>query len=1194
MVIVYLQTVRRVKGSDRGEALQEMIVFMKKDRRAVYDSLRKKAEDLLKIKFLNSDSDQLVNLEVSDFVKLFHELDSYKIELELMNEEILHAKGLAEDREKHFREIVESQAEGIGLVNQNEIFEFVNRAAEKIFEVGQTELIGSSLFDFVSPDDIVKIKQQSEGRMKGIASVYELPITTKKGNKKYLSVSATPKVDENDNYIGAYAVFSDITRQVMDEKAILDLNAKLEDKVRERTAQLVETNKILLKEVEERSFIEKEIVFERQRLSEIIKGTNVGTWEWNIRTGETIFNERWADIIGYTLDEISPSSIEIWTKFTHPDDLKLSAELLDKHFKGNSDFYSCEARMKHKNGDWVWVFDRGRVSEWDEAGKPIYMSGTHHDITDQKLSEIFSREVLKLSVQLTGIPISEIPDALNVALQRIGEFLGADRAYIFEINPSENTMSNTYEWCKKGISPEIGNLQNLPVDVLPMWYDKIQKNENIIIPSVQDLPDTWEYERETLVMQGIQSLIAIPVLLENKPIGFVGLDSVANKRQYKETEINILMVWSNLLGSLINHQRKEAAIEQTRINYETFFNTIDDYLFVLDAQGNTIHVNTSVTKRLGYTTGEIYGRSVLMFHPEERREEAGRTVGEMLAGTADFCPVPLITKTGEYVPVETRVKPGFWDGKPVIFGVSKDVSKIKLSEEKFSKAFQSNSALMAISDCNNGVFLDVNDTFLNSLGYAREEVIGKTALELGLYMDVDVRTDIMEKMKQKIPVREIELGVKTKSGLTITGLFSADLIFVGEKRCMLTVMVDITGRKQAEEETRIARNEAEKANLAKSEFLSRMSHELRTPMNSILGFAQLLNMGNLHPSQKKSINHILSSGKHLLNLINEVLDISRIEANKLSLSLEPVRVNLVISEMIDIVQQHANERKLTIRFPNSPGCDLFVKSDSQRLKQILLNLLNNAIKYNRLGGSVTIKTEAQPPDKNNKAFVRISVTDSGIGIATEDLPKLFKPFERIGAEKTETEGTGLGLTVVKKLTDAMEGKIGVESTFGVGSAFWIELPLVVQEESAAEKVTEVFSNASESSKNAGTILYIEDNISNAELVDGVLENYRPAITLVTTIYGRNAIDLAITHKPRLILLDLDLPDIHGSKVLSNLLDNDQTKDIPVIIISADATLQQITRLIKAGAKDYMTKPLDIMAFLRVVDEWMDEEKGKKI
>ena len=260
------------------------------------------------------------------------------------------------------------------------------------------------------------------------------------------------------------------------------------------------------------------------------------------------------------------------------------------------------------------------------------------------------------------------------------------------------------------------------------------------------------------------------------------------------------------------------------------------------------------------------------------------------------------------------------------------------------------------------------------------------------------------------------------------------------------VIIDITERKKFEKEIKAAQQEAEGANLAKSEFLSRMSHELRTPMNSILGFAQLMDMGELKPAHKIGVGHILNSGKHLLGLINEVLDLSRIEAGELSLLFEKVPINKIVSDSMEITQLLADEKKITLVFKASEINNLLVIADTQKLKQVLLNLINNAIKYNHKGGSVRVECSKQFTDSSQQLaedctkIIRISVIDTGKGIAANDIQKLFNPFQRIGTDNYEIEGTGLGLAVAKKLMIAMNGTIGVESKVGEGSTFWIELP----------------------------------------------------------------------------------------------------------------------------------------------------------
>jgi PAS domain S-box-containing protein len=402
----------------------------------------------------------------------------------------------------------------------------------------------------------------------------------------------------------------------------------------------------------------------------------------------------------------------------------------------------------------------------------------------------------------------------------------------------------------------------------------------------------------------------------------------------------------------------------------------------------------------------------------------------------------------------------------------------------------------------------------------------------------------------------------------------------------INLLKEIEDRKRAEDEIMKARKESERANMAKSEFLSRMSHELRTPMNSILGFAQLLEMGELNPGQKKGVRHIMRSGKHLLDLINEVLDISRIEAGQLSLSLEPIQIIGVINEMTDLVSGQANEREIKIELIASENNMIFLRSDKQRLKQILLNLINNAIKYNRPGGSIFLETLVMQKNEAGVTPVRILVRDTGLGIAEEDLPKLFNPFERIGSEKSKTEGTGLGLSVVKKLTEAMGGKVGVESVLGEGSTFWVEFPMSDETSERNSYRSELEMIDRRLVDKRGTILYIEDNISNIELVEEIIASQHLGLTLINNPNGRMALPLAIMNKPSLIFLDLNLPDIHGSEVLRLLQSDENTKNIPVVVISADAMPQQIERLMAVGAKRYITKPIDLNLLLKIIDEFV--------
>ena len=350
----------------------------------------------------------------------------------------------------------------------------------------------------------------------------------------------------------------------------------------------------------------------------------------------------------------------------------------------------------------------------------------------------------------------------------------------------------------------------------------------------------------------------------------------------------------------------------------------------------------------------------------------------------------------------------------------------------------------------------------------------------------------------------------------------------------VAVVRDITLAKSTETVLRQAKEEAEQANRAKSEFLSRMSHELRTPLNSILGFAQLLALADLGVQHQNSVQQILKGGYHLLELINEVLDLARIEAGRLSMSPEPVRIEDALKEALDLVRPIASLQNITLSADFSAYGDRSVHADRQRLKQVLLNLLSNAIKFNRNHGLVVLRCEEVQNDR-----LRVEVADTGPGIDEEGLKKIFTPFERLGADRNAVSGTGLGLALSKRMIEAMGGTLGVESTVGVGSRFHFELSLV--DHAGKQKEDRDMSAALRTlgqggSSYHGTILYIEDNLSNLRLIEEILTRY-PGVQLLEAMQGKMGLELANTHTPDWILLDLHLPDMPGEEVLHSLRQN---------------------------------------------------------
>ena len=407
-------------------------------------------------------------------------------------------------------------------------------------------------------------------------------------------------------------------------------------------------------------------------------------------------------------------------------------------------------------------------------------------------------------------------------------------------------------------------------------------------------------------------------------------------------------------------------------------------------------------------------------------------------------------------------------------------------------------------------------------------------------------------------------------------------------------------RFQSQIELMDAKLEAEKANLAKSQFLSSMSHELRTPMNAIMGFSQLLKISKTQPlldNQKTSVDEIITAGEHLMSLIDEVLDLAKIESGYIALSMSNVMISKVILESLQLISPLAKKRGIEIKLKKD-GVDIDSDAlskhtntawiDETRFKQVILNLLSNAVKYNREQGKIILTCDVI---ENN--FFRISVTDTGKGLSTEQQKQLFKAFNRLGFEQTGIEGTGIGLVITKKIVELMSGRIGLDSEVGVGSTFWVELPTDIDKENTMYanikggtshnlSLTD-YDMSNDDSDDMRTVLYIEDNPANLRLVEQVLASL-PKLHMWSAPEPLLGLELAIEHLPDLILLDINLPGMDGFEVLEQLRNNEISKDIPIVAVSANAMPKDILKAKNAGFNDYVTKPINIKELLDVVEK----------
>ena len=461
-------------------------------------------------------------------------------------------------------------------------------------------------------------------------------------------------------------------------------------------------------------------------------------------------------------------------------------------------------------------------------------------------------------------------------------------------------------------------------------------------------------------------------------------------------------------------------------------------------------------------------------------------------------------------------------------------------------------------------------------GYSSAEALNKDSQEL-LQTQYSVPVHAIMAALSEHDHWEGELVQRTKDGRTLStsARWAVQRDVAGKPLSVLEINRDISNEKRVADELRRARDAAEQASNAKSEYLSRMSHELRTPLAAMLGFSDLLEMRQPRQDQKTAIDAIQRAGSHLLSLVNDVLDIARIEAGRESLSLQPLDVRSVLEECVGLVAQSAGERRVTVSVRVEGTDQIHVRADRQRLIQVLLNLLSNAIKYGSEGGHVVVGAAAR------NGAVDIDVIDDGPGLNESEQRRLFQPFERLGAERTHIQGSGLGLALSRQLAVAMGGSVEVRSARGEGSTFTVRL----QQATGTDRASVIPAKGPAVLRDPAadhTVLYVEDNLATIALVEAIF-SLRPTVRLLTAMQGGLAVELAREHLPHLIVLDLHLPDLDGDEVIERLRADSRTAEIPVVIYSADATERQVRQLLEAGAVAYLTKPAKVTEFLAMID-----------
>jgi PAS domain S-box-containing protein len=635
---------------------------------------------------------------------------------------------------------------------------------------------------------------------------------------------------------------------------------------------------------------------------------------------------------------------------------------------------------------------------------------------------------------------------------------------------------------------------------------------------------------------------------------------------------------------------EQRALQASEERFRTLIQHATDLITVFEADGTIRYQSPSIERILGPRPDEIVGKAPADFLSPEDLEPVEALLAHALSapGVRPAIELHARHRDGSLRQLEAVANNLLSDpAVAAIVVTAHDITErtraevtLREAEARYRELFDNAHDAIYTLDLH-GRFTGINQAMARLHGYPPEAILGRHIRDFMAPEYLPQARDVAVRLAAGEAISSFEFEIIAQQGQRVLVEASVRSLYqAGVQIGVQGIARDITERKQTELALQQAKDEAERANQAKNEFLSRTSHELRTPLNAILGFAQLLEIGTLNPQQQaESVGYILTGGRHLLRLINEVLDIARIESGRIELSVEPVPLDQAMQESFDLMSPLAAGRdvRLTLDAACLPG--RHVLADRQRLQQVLLNLLTNAIKYNRDNGTVTF---ACAPAESGHA--RIIVADTGPGIPADKLGRLFTPFDRLGADQTTVEGTGLGLALSERLVKAMGGRIGVESAPGQGCTFWVELPLV---EAQLEQIQRLGTPAAPTKDTEPvadhTVLYIEDNLSNLKLVEWILKR-REGIRLIPAMQGSLGLELAFEHRPDLVLLDLHLPDMPGAEVLRRLKADPHTAGRPVVVLSADATSSSTERLLAAGAHAYLSKPLDVPRFDDLLDE----------
>lgn len=932
------------------------------------------------------------------------------------------------------------------------------------------------------------------------------------------------------------------------------------------------------------------------RIQEVFDSIQTQMWSLLDRQTYGYCNKAHADFLGLRAEEVEFKNIYY---ILQKDEANICVLGNDDIFTSKKTMVSEELLVNFKGEERLLKTTKTPIL--DENGNIEMIICMADDITE--INKLEAQKLLKENILHSMIDFTDelltnkdYDNALYKGISHLGQATKVDRVYYWEnhFNKDDNKWytSQRYEWTNDGVDPQVDNpdLQNVPFEDVSDFVDILARSEHFNY-HVRDIEN--EFTKEFLGMQGILSILVLPVIIEGEFRGFVGFDSTKAEKDWSEIEISLLHSFVLLYKKSIERHLLEEEASKAKDNFDNLINTIPDLLLAVDIDANVSFANKSVYDRLGYTEEEIIGKPALMLHPPLLRQLASEILGDMVRGKREHCPIPIMSKYGELIEVETRITRGVWNGKDSFFTVTKDVSDLKMSEEKFYKAFNNGGVAMYITSMEEGEFLEVNDKFLEIIGLSRDQVIGKTSNEIGLFSDLNQREDILEILKTDKTISDKEFKINGRNGKILNGQLNVIPINVNKQPCLLSSLIDMTDQKQMVEDLRKAKEMSDVANNAKSEFLAHMSHEIRTPMNAVISYSDLLLSENLSLKQDAYVQGIKNSSKILMSMINDTLDWAKIENTGLELENIPFNIEDILENVISLIKFKRVENEVEFFINRDKKIPTVILGDPLRLQQVLLNLLSNASKFT-LKGKIEIDLRLINYD-SKKIELEISISDTGIGISQEQISTIFDPFKQANNKIVNiNSGTGLGLAISKKIVQLMGGDLRVKSLVGVGSTFYFNgkfnLP---DEESTRIYNKNTLDLSKERIKDPGKyenirVLVVDDNEINQDILKEILERLAMKVRLAGS--GKEAVEEVKSRAFDIILLDIRMPEMDGYETIKAIRNIPNYDQVPIIAVTASVSVEEKEKCIIAGFNEYIIKPIDKNKLIVLINKHTNKNK----